>query len=198
MYLRRVMKVAGVLLLAVAGLVRAIGAAPADKVDASPANLELRYAKAQYKLAETSLKKLELTNQRFPKTVSASVIADYAEDLAIAKAQLESAQQNAGADLFAGWVRRVESNLKTAEASYTSAQTANQRQPGTVDTLDLERLRLRVEISKLQLERGRMLASAPLDQKLEWQVQVLNDEVARLKEQTSRIAPQTRVYPWRY
>ncbi len=198
MYLRRVMKVAGVLLLAVAGLVRAIGAAPADKVDASPANLELRYAKAQYKLAETSLKKLELTNQRFPKTVSASVIADYAEDLAIAKAQLESARQNAGADLFAGWVRRVESNLKTAEASYTSAQTANQRQPGTVDTLDLERLRLRVEISKLQLERGRMLASAPLDQKLEWQVQVLNDEVARLKEQTSRIAPQTRVYPWRY
>jgi hypothetical protein len=198
MYLRRVMKVAGVLLLAVAGLVRAIGAAPADKVDASPANLELRYAEAQYKLAETSLKKLELTNQRFPKTVSASVIADYAEDLAIAKAQLESARQNAGADLFAGWVRRVESNLKTAEASYTSAQTANQRQPGTVDTLDLERLRLRVEISKLQLERGRMLASAPLDQKLEWQVQVLNDEVARLKEQTSRIAPQTRVYPWRY
>lgn len=198
MYFRRVMTVAGISLLGVAGLVRAIGAAPADKVDASPSNLELRYAEAQYKLAETSLKKLELTNQRFARTVSASVIADYAEDLAIAKAQLDSARQGTDTDFFAGWVRRVESNLKTAEASYSSAQTANQRQPGTVDTLDLERLRLRVEISKLQLERGRTLASAPLDQKLEWQVQVLNDEVARLKEQTSRIAPQTRVYPWRY
>jgi hypothetical protein len=161
-------------------------------------NLDLAYAEAQFKLAEVSLKKLELTNQRFPRTISASVIADYAEDLAIAKAQLDSARQAADADLFPGWVRRVESNMKTAEASLASARTANQRQPGTVDPLDVQRLELRVEIAKLQLDRGKLLANAALDQKLEWQVQVLNDEVARLKEQTSRIAPQTRVYPWRY
>lgn len=189
---------AGILVIGVVALVGVLGAAPADTQEKSPRNLELAYAEAQFKLAETSLKKLELTNQRFPKTVSASVIADYAEDLAIAKAQLESARQGTDADLFLGWVRRVESNLKTAEASYSSAQVANKRQPGTVDPLDVERLRLRVDINRLQLERGKMLAGASIDQKLEWQVQVLNDEVARLKEQTSRIAPQTRVYPWRY
>ena len=33
---------------------------------------------------------------------------------------------------------------------------------------------------------------------MQWQISVLNDEVARLKVQTSRITPQTRVYPWRY
>jgi hypothetical protein len=193
----------GALMVGTVLLAGAVGAAPEDKAAEKKEGrvdlqLEVAYAEAQFKLAEVSLKKLELTNQRFPRTVSSSVIADYTEDLAIAKAQLDSARRGVDADLFLGWVRRVESNMKTAEASLASARTANQRQPGTVDPLDVQRLELRVEIAKLQLDRGKLLANAPLDQKLEWQVQVLNDEVARLKEQTSRIAPQTRVYPWRY
>jgi hypothetical protein len=193
----------GALMVGLVLLAGVLIAAPEDKAVENKdgrvdLNLELAYAEAQHKLAEVSLRKLELTNQRFPRTISSSVIADYAEDLAIAKAQLDSARRGADADLFLGWVRRVESNMKTAEASLASARTANQRQPGTVDPLDVQRLELRVEIAKLQLDRGKLLANAPLDQKLEWQVQVLNDEVSRLKEQTSRIAPQTRVYPWRY
>jgi hypothetical protein len=178
-----------------------VSADVADKPAAaseSPQNLEMKYAEAQYKLAETNLRKVELTNQRFQKTVSASVIADYTEDLAIAKSQLDGVREGGHDVLFAGWIRRVESNLKTAEASYNSARLANQRQPGTVDALDVERMRLRVEIARLQLEQGKMLASATVDERLRWQVQVLNDEVASLKVQTSRIAPQTRVYPWRY
>lgn len=188
----------GTLMVGVLVLVGALGAAADNKPPKSQRELELGYAEAQFKLAEVSLKKLEATNQRFPRTVSAAVMADYAEDLAIAKAQLESARQGTDADLFLGWVRRVESNLKTTQASHQSALVANQRQPGTVDPYDVERLRLRVEINQMQLERGKLLAGASMEQKLEWQIQVLNDEVARLKEQTSRIAPQTRVYPWRY
>jgi hypothetical protein len=188
----------GTLMIGVLGFVGALGSAADNKPARSQREIELAYAEAQYKLAEVSLKKLELTNQRFARTVSAAVIADYAEDLAIAKAQLDSARQGTDADLFQGWIRRVESNLKTTRANHQSALTVNQRQPGTVDPLDVERLRLRVEINQMQLERGKLLANAPIEQKLEWQVQVLNDEVARLKEQTSRVAPQTRVYPWRY
>src|SRR4029079_4507628 len=179
----------GALLLAGAMGAAADNKAADDKEPKTDRNLELAYAEAQHKLAEVSLKKLELTNQRFPRTVSASVIAADAEDVAIAKAQFDSARQGADADLFLGWVRRVESSLKTAEASLASARTANQRQTGTVDPLDVQRLELRVEISKLQRDRGKLLANAPLDQKLEWQVQVLNDEVARPKKQKSPIAP---------
>jgi hypothetical protein len=108
----------GALLVGPLLLAGVVGAAPDDKAAEHKegkvdVNLELAYAEAQFKLAEVSLKKLELTNQRFPRTISSSVIADYAEDLAIAKAQLDSARQGADADLFLGWVRRVESNMKT-------------------------------------------------------------------------------------
>lgn len=188
----------GILLLCGAGaghLLRAADeATDADKRE----KLELQYAQAQFDLAETNLKKIEATNQRFSKTISAAVIAEYVEDLAIAKAQLDSAKQGNDPDLFTGWLRRAESNLRSAESYYKSATAANQRQPGTVDPYDLKRLKLRVDISRLQYERGQLLAGAGAAQKLQWQVQILNDEVARLKEQTSRIAPQTRLYPWRY
>jgi len=178
-----------------------VSADVADKPATAPEsaqNLEMKYAETQYKLAETNLRKVELTNQRFQKTVSASVIADYTEDLAIAKAQLDGVREGGPDVLFAGWLRSVESNMKTAEATYNSARLANQRQPGTVNVLDVERSRLRFEIARLQLEQGKLLASATVDERLRWQVQVLNDEVASLKVQTSRIAPGTRVYPWRY
>jgi hypothetical protein len=189
---------AGVLLLCGAGAGQLLRASNEGNDVDKRAKLELQYAQAQFDLAETNLKKIEATNQRFSKTISAAVIADYVEDLAIAKAQLESAKQGNDPDLFTVWLRRAESNLRSAESYYKSATAANQRQPGTVDPFDLKRLKLRVDITRLQYKRGRLLAGAEADQKLQWQVQILNDEVARLKEQTSRIAPQTRVYPWRY
>jgi hypothetical protein len=200
---RRLVVLAGLVFAGAIVLVRAIPAAPAGAEDKegdakSLRDLVLRYADAQHKLAETNLKKVEVTNQRFARTVSASVIADYTEDLAIAKDQLDGVRRDGEQGVFEGWLRRVESNLKTAEASYNSARVANQRQPGTVDVLDLERTRLRVEIAKVQFEQGKLLVNAPVQQRLLWQVQVLNDEVVSLKVQTSRIAPQTRVYPWRY
>lgn len=198
MYRFRPMAVTGLLLLCGAGAGHLLRAADdGDDVD-KRAKLELQYAQAQYDLAEINLKKIEATNQRFSKTISAAVIAEYVEDLAIAKAQLESAQQGTDPDLFTGWLRRAESNLRSAESYYKTATAVNERQPGTVDPFDLKRLKLRVDITRLQYERGQLLAGAGADQKLQWQVQILNDEVARLKEQTSRIAPQTRVYPWRY
>jgi hypothetical protein len=178
-------------------LALAIPVASADS-EKSPRNLELEYAEAQLRLAETNLRKVQVTNERFPKTVSASVIADYGEDLAIAKAQYDGVRQGGNDDFFAGWLRRIESSLRAAEASFNSARVANQRAPGTVDAMDVERMRLRMEIARLQLERGKLLAGAPVEQQLRWQVQVLNDDVAHLKVQTSRITPQTRLYPWRY
>ncbi len=198
---RRLVLVAGWLLLSaltMGPVWRALAADETSNDVEKRQKLEVQYAQAQFDLAETNLKKIEATNQRFPKTVSAAVIAEYAEDLAIAKAQLDSAKEGSDPDLFSGWLRRAESNMRAAEAYYRSATTANQRQPGTVDPLDLKRLQLRVAVTRLQYERGQLLTGAGAEQKLQWQVQVLNDEVARLKEQTSRITPQTRLYPWRY
>jgi hypothetical protein len=76
----------------------------------------------------------------------------------------------------------------------------NRRLQGTFEELDVDRFRLRAEVARLQLERGKELAAAPRAAQLEWQVELLNNEVDRLKEEQTRVAPFVRYYPiyWWY
>jgi hypothetical protein len=70
---------------------------------------------------------------------------------------------------------------------------------GTVEPLDVERLRLRAEVCRIELERGRTLANAPRQAQLEWRVQVLSDEADRLNEAVFRMGPPSSPYLfWRY
>jgi hypothetical protein len=63
----------------------------------------------------------------------------------------------------------------------------DRRAPGTFVLMDIERFRFSAEIAKPQFERGRSLAKAPLEAKLQWQVDMLHDEMANLKSRTSII-----------
>ena len=142
--------IGGALLAGLVGLAR-ITAADSEPKAESHDSLDVRYARAQYQMAEANMRKVGATNQRFPKTVSEAVINEYGEDLAVAKAQLDALQ--GARPFFAAWVRRHESNMRIAEAYYKTATATNTRQTGSVDPLDLERLRLRVEVTRLQVER---------------------------------------------
>ncbi len=128
--------------------------------DSKPANapgggesLEMRDARAQLQLAETNLRKVQKTNEKFAKTLSAAVISEYVEDLAIAKTQFENVSRGQF-DQFPTWLSAAKSNWKSADAHYRNAYSASQRQAGSVDPIDLQRLRLRVEVTKLQYEAG--------------------------------------------
>src|ERR1700681_420953 len=105
---RRLAAVLGILLIAAVELGRAIPAVSAAK-DAPEENLDVRYARAQLDLAQANLRKVERANERFPKTLSAFVISEYAQDLAIAKAQLENAQRGGDAEMFQTWLQRAQS-----------------------------------------------------------------------------------------
>ena len=79
---------------------------------------------------------------------------------------------------------RAELARHVAEGKLKRATEANQRVPGVVSASELERLRLEVEIAQMRLERGQSLVDASADAKLQWQVDLLSDELARVKEQT--------------
>ena len=56
--------------------------------------------------------------------------------------------------LLGGWLRRAESALRSAENSLKNAISVNQQAPNTFEPLDIDRLNLRVDIARMQLERG--------------------------------------------
>ena len=174
-----------------------------SKESPKPASPTVIQARAQFRLAELNLQKVRKMNQRVANLVSADVVAEYRDDVEIAKARLAAVERDQGDNPFQVWIRTAEAALKAAEGRLKSAQAVRQKVAGVFDDLDLERMQLRVELARLQLERAKTLVDKPPHAQLQWQIGVLADEVQRLREQARHAAPSGGVAPayplwWHY
>lgn len=181
-------------------LLQRLFAQPHEVTPKPPDTLAVQYAQAQLKLAEANLAKITQTNQRSARSVPADVVAQYQRDLDLAKSQLRTAETAPRERNFSIWLSRAESAVKTANREWKAGVEVNRRAPGSVDPIDLFRLQLRADVARLNLERGRALATASAQEQTDWQLETLNGEVARLKQQLLRSAPgAARYYPiWPY
>jgi hypothetical protein len=161
-------------------------------------SVEVRYARAQLQLAEANLSRVEQSNKRVARSVPSSVVADYRQNVQVAKARLEQAAAGRAANEFRIWLQRAEAERSTAETIWKSASAANGSVPGTVEALDIERYRLRVEVAKLQLERGRTLVGAGRESQLQWEIEMLDNQVQRLKEEADQSTPIINIPSWRW
>ncbi|MBI3462846.1 MAG: hypothetical protein HY000_07265 [Planctomycetes bacterium] len=160
--------------------------------------LDVRYARAHLALAEANLARVDRANRRVANAVAGVVVVGYQEDLAVAKVRLQAALGESD-EPSAFWLRVAEAAAKTADRNWRSAAAANQRAAGTIHELDIERLRLRAEVAQLNLERGRALADASPEDRMQWQIELVHDELQRLDEEVVRNAPGSRMFPiWRY
>jgi hypothetical protein len=167
--------------------------------DTKSESVEVRYARAQVQLAETNLKRLEQSNKRMPRSVPSSIVAEYQRDVQVSKTRRKQATAGQTASDFQVWLQRAEAERKTAESAWSNATAANARAPGTFQPLDVERFRLRAEVAKLQLERGQMLANSGHEAQLQWEIDMLDNQVQRLKDDTSRATTFIGFYPmWRW
>jgi hypothetical protein len=166
--------------------------------DTGSESVEVRYARAQLQLAEANLNRVEQINKRVARAVPSSVVADYQLDVKVARTRLEQATAGRAASEFQVWLQRAEAEQKTAETTWKNATAVNGRTPGTFDPLDIERFRLRAEVAKLQLERGQTLVDSGREVQLQWEIDLLDNQVQRLKDESSRTTPVIRYYPpWR-
>jgi hypothetical protein len=169
--------------------------APSDAIAES---IEVRYARAQMLLAEANLKRVEQSNKRVASSVPSSVVADYQREVKVAKTRLEQATAGEATSEFQVWLQRAEAEQRTAETTWKNATAVNVRVPGTFDALNIERFRLRAEVAKLQLERGKTLVNSGREAQLQWEIDLLDNQVQRLKEESSRTTSLIFSYPsWR-
>ncbi len=157
-------------------------------------SIDVDYCRAQLQLAEADLKRVRSTNQRLPRTVPASVVAEFERDVDIARWRLGQAETGAAGDEFSVWLRSARADLARAESEWNSAVAVNQRSKGTIDAMDVERYRLRKEVYRLQYARGLALVEAPHDAQLGWRIELVTNELKRVKEDTTRRASGARYY----
>lgn len=172
---------------------------PAPREAATEESLELRYARARLELARANLTRVEQMNKKLDRTVPGSVVAEFRDAAATAELQFKQAAKESPQDELAIWLHRAQSVYRSAHNRWQTALAANRQVKDTIPALDVDRFRLRTEVARLQLERGRRLVGAPREAQLAWQVEMLNNEIELLKEETSRVAPFVRYYPiWLY
>lgn len=161
-------------------------------------SLDIRYARTHVQLAEANLARVDRANQRVANAVAGVVVSAYQEDLAVAKLRLQAALGEIN-DPFDVWLRAAEAAAKTANRQWTSSVAANRRAAGAIHELDIDRLRLRAEVAQLNLERGRALADGSPQARVQWQAELMYDELQRLNEEVIRSAPGNRIVSiWRY
>ncbi len=156
----------------------------------------VRYARAQLQLAEVNLNRVEQSNKRVAGAVPGSVVAEYQHDVQVAQTRLEQATAGQPSSEFQAWLRRAEAERKAAETTWKKATAVNIRVPGSFGPLEIERLRLRTEVAKLQLERGQALVDSGREAQLQWKIEMLDNEVQRMKEQSRRATSAIDYYPF--
>ena len=166
---------------------------PNDTISES---VDVRYARAQMQLAEANLNRIDQSNKRVERSVPSSVVAEYQHDVQVAKTRLEEAVAGRAASDFQVWLQRAEAERRTAETNWKTATAANGSAPGTFGPLDVERFRLRAEVAKLQLERGQTLVDSGREAQLQWEIDLLDNQVQRLKEESRQSTPSSDFYPY--
>jgi hypothetical protein len=158
-------------------------------------SVEVRYARAQVQLAEANLLRVEQSNKRLERAVPSSVVAEYQHDVQVAKTRLKLATTGRSASEFQVWLERADAERRIAETAWKNATAVNRRVPGTFAPLDIERFRLRAMVAKLQLERGQALVDSGREAQLQWVIDMLDNQLQRLKEESSRETPFIGLYP---
>lgn len=168
-----------------------VGGAPPEE-DAAPTD-EAHYAEVKLALAEANLRKVQLINERVRNAVSDYVIAEFRNEIQVAKFKLQRVR-NGDENPFPAWLMRVKTNYETARALWQNAVAANKRVTGTIDPVDVERMRLRTELYHIHYERGQAVANSSPEAQLAWRLNVMNDEIERLKDAVFRTPVQRSSY----
>src|SRR6476661_5432825 len=95
-------------------------------------SVDVKYARAQLRLAEANLDRVEQRNKKFERSVPSSVVAEYQDDVRVAKTRLKQATTGRPANEFQVWLERAEAERRSAETAWKNASAANSSVPGTV------------------------------------------------------------------
>ena len=152
------------------------------------ASIDVQIAEAKLKLAETELRRVTEVNRRVARTIPDSTVGWLERNVELAKQQLDLARQG-DQHWHALHIRQMEAALRDAESRVQRAEGMNRRVPRSVDEFDLERLRLKAEIARLNLAKARDPANVKSPEAhLQWQVDQVRDEIGRLKDQVERLS----------
>lgn len=143
--------------------------------------LAVQCARAKLKLAEMNLARAQELNSKVPGTLISGMMDQFKKEVQQARVDLKIAQDATANDTFQTSIEHVRLALEAAKERAKIGLQTHKKAPTVVTKGDVERMRLFAVIIELQLQRGEALRSAPTEQKLDWVLEVLNDDLQRVR-----------------
>lgn len=147
------------------------------------AKLQRQIAETSLKLAENELQVLVEANKRLPNTFPKAAVERAQQIVEVAKARAGEVGKDADADAHANYLGLTAAEMTVAETQYKAALAATQQIKNAVPPLELQRLALTANLTKLRHERAKLAGSVPALVLLSWQLEDLREQVRNLSRQ---------------
>lgn len=151
---------------AIAALFVVLASAPAQvpqsrdaRVDARPETVRIRHARATLRLAEVELRIALTGNQKITHLYTARTVQRLRYNVVYAQEMLRYESGQGDVRLHKLHLRECEGDMAVSQSELASAVAVNRRQPGSVNSLEIERLRAANEVARSALEMARAPAA---------------------------------------
>ncbi len=163
---------------------------------AAPNELQVRYAQARLRLAELDLERAVAANAASTNSIGDREVQRLRTHVEMLKHQVEIARSHPRTAARQAAAAAAEAACTDTRADLEAALRANQRAPGTVSDINVERLRAKVELADVRLA----MCKSPdyelsLLAELEWNIEQLTDEVIDLRHRVDTGAKQDTGQP---
>ena len=153
---------------------------------------KVNYAQALVQLAEATLKNAQQTNSKAAAAVPASVVQSLQNDVSIAKARVRFFQDGGSGASEASYRAAARDLLSASEASFKQATDIDSRAPGTIGNAEVARRQAEVALAKARLDVCERLDlnKATDQQRMQWEVMLLQEDVHELRSQVELLKHQ--------
>jgi len=155
-----------------------------DKSKSDKNTLSVQWAKTQLQLAEMSLARVQELNKKMPGTLIGSMVSEFEQEVEMARVELAIVEKEPLGNPYKVCIERVRQELRTAEDRAKRALETHEKAPTVVTKSDVERMRLVAVMADYQLQRGLQLENASPHDQLQWQLEVLGEDLDRVRQYT--------------
>ena len=147
-----------------------------------------QYAKAQLRLAEVDLQRVEEYNARVPHTFPTLYVEELRSNLETAREQVKFVQANGEQDLVQLQLRGLATSARMAQNDFNQAKEVNRTMPGAIRQVDLDKLRADADLATLRLKLAEesSKSGSPIDM-MHWHMERLSSEVQALQRRVDEL-----------
>jgi len=152
--------------------------------EAATDELSVRYALVRLQLAELDLERALEANRAVPHAIGDREIQRLHNHVIVMRRQAEIARARPRTSARQATIAAVEAARESAHADLAAAVQVNQRAPGTISRVNMERLRAKADLADIRLALCRSPEfELSLLAELQWSIDQLTDEVVDLRHQ---------------